>query len=178
MRDATEQKKLLSLARSALGAAIDKAPPPATPALTDDSNHGAFVTLYSPGHALRGCIGTFSGGAPLAETIAEMAVAAGLRDPRFPSVTSAELTGLQIEISLLSKAAPARAEDIVLGEHGVILKRGFLRSVFLPKVATEQGWNKEEMFRQLSLKANLPEDAWQWSGSSFEIFTAEVFAED
>jgi AmmeMemoRadiSam system protein A len=171
------QQPLLALARQALTAAVINAPPPDTQILLGAPNHGAFVTLYAPGHALRGCIGTFTGGTSLAQTVARMAVAAGLEDPRFPLLTRDELPRVRIEVSLLSATRPCQAEDIVVGQHGVMLVRGFLRGVFLPKVAIEQGWSRDELLRQLSRKANLPPDAWAWSGSSLEVFAAEVFAE-
>jgi AMMECR1 domain-containing protein len=48
--------------------------------------------------------------------------------------------------------------------------------VFLPQVATEQGWTREQMLSQLARKAGLPADAWR-QGATFEVFTAQVFAE-
>ena len=175
--DTSDQQALLRLARQSLNAGVSRTRVPDAQILAEAPNHGAFVTIYKPGRELRGCIGTFAGGTPLAETVARMAIAAALEDPRFAPLSIDELLTVSLEVSLLSATSSCRAEAIVVGEHGVTLKRGFLRSVFLPKVATEQGWSREELLRQLARKANLPPEAWAWAGTELAIFTAEVFAE-
>jgi AMMECR1 domain-containing protein len=70
----------------------------------------------------------------------------------------------------------AGPEAIEVGRHGVVLSKSGRRAVFLPQVATEQGWTRDEMLTQLSRKAGLPADAWR-QGATFEVFTAQVFAE-
>jgi AMMECR1 domain-containing protein len=42
--------------------------------------------------------------------------------------------------------------------------------VFLPEVAAEQGWTREETLSHLSRKAGLPADAWR-EGARFQVFT-------
>lgn len=177
MLDTTDQHALVRLARQALDAGVGRTKAPSTDMLLEAPNHGAFVTIYSKAHVLRGCIGTFSGGTPLAATVARMAVAAALEDPRFAPVTIDELPVLTLELSLLSPTTRCRAQDIIVGEHGVTLERGFLRSVFLPKVATEQGWSRTELLQHLARKANLPPEAWAWADTVLTTFTAEVFGE-
>ena len=49
----------------------------------------------------------------------------------------------------------AGAADIVVGRDGVLLSKEGRSAVFLPQVATEQGWNREEMLDNLCLKAGL-----------------------
>ena len=51
-------------------------------------------------------------------------------------------------------------------------------AVFLPQVATEQGWDREETLRHLCKKARLPAYAWKDDEMEFFIFTAEVFCEN
>ncbi|MFH1912288.1 MAG: AMMECR1 domain-containing protein, partial [Pseudomonadota bacterium] len=46
----------------------------------------------------------------------------------------------------------------------------------LPQVAPEQGWGRDEMLNQLSLKAGLPPGAWR-EGARFSTFQALVFGE-
>jgi AMMECR1 domain-containing protein len=48
--------------------------------------------------------------------------------------------------------------------------------VFLPQVAPEQGWTRDEMLSHLARKAGLPADAWR-QGATFEVFTAQVIEE-
>ena len=85
---------------------------------------GAFVTLKKSG-ALRGCIGQIVGAGPLYLTVRDMAVAAASQDPRFAPVTADELKDVRIEISVLSApVAVTDARQIVMGTHGVIVRRG------------------------------------------------------
>ena len=108
-----------------------------------------------------------------------MAVEAATEDPRFPPVELNELDNLEIEISALSPLEKVDSADkIKLGVHGVILRRGFRSGVFLPQVATETGWSKEEFLSNLCAhKAGLPADAWRQKGTELYVFTAEVFSE-
>jgi AmmeMemoRadiSam system protein B/AmmeMemoRadiSam system protein A len=139
---------------------------------------GAFVTLNEHGE-LRGCIGNIVGKGPLYLTIRDMAVESAVGDPRFPPVRLAELKDIEIEISVLSPLERVDSADkIQLGVHGVIVKRGFNSGVFLPQVATETGWSKEEFLSALCAhKAGLPPDAWKDKSTELYIFTAEVFSE-
>ncbi|HQJ15359.1 MAG TPA: AmmeMemoRadiSam system protein B [Candidatus Omnitrophota bacterium] len=137
---------------------------------------GAFVTLHEKGN-LRGCIGNMVGRQPLYLTIRDMAVEAATGDPRFPPVRAGELKDIDIEISVLSPLERVSSADkIEMGVHGVLVRRGFNSGVFLPQVATETGWSKEEFLSQLcSQKAGLPADAWKDKNTELYIFTAEVF---
>ena len=139
---------------------------------------GAFVTITKHG-ALRGCIGNIIGQEPLYETVRDMAVAAASQDPRFTPVTAAELKDIDVEISVLSKPRRVKdASEIQLGKHGVIVSRGDHQGVFLPQVADETGWSKEEFLSELcSQKAGLPPDAWKDPDTALYVFTADVFAE-
>jgi uncharacterized protein (TIGR00296 family) len=70
------------------------------------------------------------------------------------------------------------AEKIQLGRHGVLVKRGFSSGVYLPQVATETGWTKEEFLSSLCAhKAGLAADAWKDKTTELYIFSAEVFSE-
>jgi AmmeMemoRadiSam system protein A len=139
---------------------------------------GAFVTLTTPA-GLRGCIGHIIGEGPLFRTVRDMAVAAASEDPRFTPVTPGELKDVHVEVSVLSKPRTVKdADEIVLGKHGVIVRRGMQGGVFLPQVATETGWTKERFLSELcSQKAGLPPGCWKDPATRLEVFTAEVFGE-
>ncbi len=139
---------------------------------------GAFVTLNEHGQ-LRGCIGNLIGTQPLYLTIRDMAVEAAVKDPRFEPVGQNELKNIEIEISVLSPMEKIDSADkIQLGKHGVLVKKGFRSGVFLPQVATETGWPKEEFLSNLCAhKAGLAADAWKDKSTEIYIFTAEVFSE-
>jgi len=140
------------------------------------ADQGAFVTLKKRG-ALRGCIGHMAEDTPLALTVARMALQAALNDRRFRPVTEEELDAIKIEISVLTplKAVPG-PEAVTVGRDGVVIQKGGNRAVFLPHVATEQGWNRNEMLDHLCRKAGLSAGCWR-SGTRFQTFQAVVFSE-
>jgi AmmeMemoRadiSam system protein A len=175
-----EQKELLRIARSTLVEylAMGLIPPgkPHRKSLLEPA--GAFVTLKTHGGRLRGCIGTFAATSPLYQTVQEMAVAAGTRDPRFPPVTEEELEGLHMEISVLSPREPLTDPNAVkVGVHGLCISRGYHHGVLLPQVPVEQRWDRETFLTHVCLKAGLPEDAWKDRDARLEVFTAQVFGE-
>lgn len=141
-------------------------------------NLGAFVTLREH-NELRGCIGNLTAVEPLYLCIRDMAVEAAVGDPRFNPLQLSELKDINIEISVLSPLERvASAEMIKLGVHGVIVRKGFNSGVFLPQVATETGWSKEEFLSNLCAhKAGLAADAWKDKSCELYVFTAEVFSE-
>jgi AmmeMemoRadiSam system protein A len=135
---------------------------------------GAFVTLHREG-ALRGCIGVIASDRPLARTVVESGRSAAVGDPRFEPVTPDELPFLDLEISVLSPLRDvAGPEAIELGRHGILMSCAGREAVFLPQVATEQGWDLETTLDQLARKAGLPLDGWR-RDARFRVFEAEVF---
>lgn len=139
---------------------------------------GAFVTLHKQGD-LRGCIGRMESPDPLYETIQKMTIAAALEDPRFNPVMLEELNLLQIEISVLSPRTVLNdLSQIVVGQHGLSVSRGFNRGVLLPQVAIDHQWDRPEFLSHTCQKAGLPFDAWKKGDVKIEIFSAEVFGEE
>jgi len=173
------KKELLSLARRTIESFVKtgKAPPITIKDTRLNQVQGAFVTIRKHGQ-LRGCVGSVVAQEPLYQTIKDMAIAAS-RDPRFKPLTVAELKDMDLEISVLS--VPERIKDISeiqLGKHGVIVAQGDHEGVFLPQVADETGWSKQEFLSQLcSQKAGLPPDAWKDPKTTMYVFTADVFTE-
>jgi AmmeMemoRadiSam system protein A len=139
---------------------------------------GAFVTLHERGE-LRGCIGNLIANQPLYLTVRDMAIEAAVGDPRFPPVGLSEMKDIEIEISALSPMEKIDdPEKIKLGKHGVLIRKGFNSGVFLPQVAQETGWSKEEFLSNLCThKAGLASDAWKDGSAEIYIFSAEVFSE-
>jgi len=179
-----EKATLLRLARDTVEGYVRdrKTPDPRggpyaiTPALRE--HRGAFVTLKAHGK-LRGCIGYIRPIEPLYEAVQQNAINAATRDSRFRAVTSDELSTIQIEISVLTPPAPVSSyQDIIPGNHGILLKKGSHQAVFLPQVAPEQGWDLSETLRHLCLKAGLSGDDWKDPDAEFLVFTAEVIEEE
>jgi AmmeMemoRadiSam system protein A len=124
-----------------------------------------FVTLKIGGR-LRGCIGSLTAYRPLLEDVSENARSAAFRDPRFPPLEAGELSGLEIEVSLLSAPQPIDVEsedDLIArlrpGVDGVVLESGFHRGTFLPQV-WEQLPNPRDFLSALKRKAGLAADFW------------------
>ncbi len=173
-----DRKILLRLARQAMeegvcGAVEPKELPGPAPSLLEP--RGVFVTLRKQGE-LRGCIGHVQTPAPLYKTVQECAVAAALSDPRFRPVTPDEAPSLHMEISVLSRPAEIDPDQIVIGEHGLIITQGGQRGLLLPQVPVTWHWNREQFLDETCVKAGLPSDSWK-KGARIEAFTAEVFEE-
>ncbi|GIW40068.1 MAG: hypothetical protein KatS3mg076_0645 [Candidatus Binatia bacterium] len=173
-----DRRLLLALARSTIASAFEGEHPPVLedppPALRVP--RGVFVSLHRGGQ-LRGCIGTLEAKEPLWQVTERMALASAFDDPRFPPLAPEELDLVDIEVDVLGPPRPASPRDIVPGLHGVVLTLGGSRGVFLPQVALEQGWDREELLRQLCRKASLPDGAWKERDARLYVFEAERFSE-
>ena len=173
-----DKKALLSFARETISSYLttQMVPLPRGFSPAAMTPRGVFVTLKKRGH-LRGCIGRMVPDRPLATLVGAMALQAAFEDPRFPAVTAQELPNLEIEISALHPMKPVSGpEAIVVGRDGVLLQKGGRSAVFLPQVAPEQGWGRDEMLDNLSQKAGLSASAWR-EGAQFSTFQALVFGE-
>ncbi len=141
-----------------------------------ENKQGAFVTLKKNGK-LRGCIGHMAEDMPLCQVVGTMALQAAFNDRRFSPVTAAELTGIEIEISVLTPFKKiAGPGEIRVGRDGVVIEKNGRSAVFLPQVAPEQGWNRDQMLEHLCVKAGLSANSWK-KGAEFHTFQAEVFSE-
>ena len=135
---------------------------------------GAFVSLHKHGR-LRGCIGHFGEDTPLHEMVAEMARAAAFEDPRFMPVTRDELGDLDIEISVLTPMRRIHSlDEFELHRHGIYIRKGYRSGTFLPQVADEVNWTKEEFVGHCSQdKAGL---GWEgWRDAEMFVYEAIVF---
>lgn len=164
---------LLEYAGGVVAARVRGRDEPPAPSLGDLPRCGVFVTLTRHG-ALRGCIGHIVGDRPAVALVREMAVAAARDDPRFPPVGPDELDDIEVEVSLLTPLEAAGPDDVIPGEHGVVLRLGGRMGVFLPQVASDQGWDRATLLEQLSRKAGLPRDAWRDTGARLEVFRTQV----
>ncbi len=176
----SDKIELLKLARNTISEYLNKAkytsPEPGKLSSNLVTPAGAFVTLKENGE-LRGCIGNFSADNPLYKTVQEMAVAAATQDPRFVPVVWAEVQKLEIEISVLTPMKKINSiNEIELGKHGIYIKKGSRGGTFLPQVASETGWSKEEFLGHCARdKAGIGWEGWKEA----EIYTYEalVFSE-
>lgn len=178
--DDAEKLALLKIARNTLKSYIPgrKKPDIDTTGFTEKlkMHAGAFVTLKQKGN-LRGCIGRFTADIPLYRIIQEMTIASSTQDSRFDPVSPGEVDQLEIEISVLSPMQKIKSiDEIILGRHGIYLRKNWNSGTFLPQVALETAWTKEEFLGHCARdKAGIGWDGWK----SAEIFIYEacVFSE-
>jgi len=172
-----EKKSLLKVARATIERCVGLAVPGTSVTEAPTFPAGAFVSLHRNGE-LRGCIGTFEMSSPVVHAVREMAQAASTRDTRFKPVSAEEMSGLNIEISVLTPSRKITdVSEIEIGVHGLIISNGYRRGVLLPQVATEYRWDRETFLAQTCTKAGIPRDAWKQPSTSIEVFTAQVFGE-
>jgi MEMO1 family protein len=174
-----EESFLLGLARRSVEASVGvrgEAPPDMeTDTLIE--KRGAFVTLKIGGR-LRGCIGMVEPRKPLKDTVAEMARAAAVGDPRFVPVDEEDVGSIDIEISVLTPLRRILSRDeLVVGTHGLVVERGPHRGLLLPQVATEAEWDADTFLGYTCEKAGLPRNAWRDPETKIFVFSAQVFGE-
>ncbi|RCK75120.1 MAG: putative ACR [Ignavibacteriae bacterium] len=170
-----EKKLLLSISRKTLEMFVrenkifDVNEKDLTPNLKEKC--GAFVTLYL-NRQLRGCIGRFDPVDPLYKVVQQMTIASASEDYRFYPVTEDELKNIEIEISVLTPLRRIKSiDEIQLGKHGIYIKKGLNSGTFLPKVATETGWTKEEFLGHCAQdKAGIGWNGWK----DAELYTYEA----
>ncbi|KAF1843932.1 uncharacterized protein K460DRAFT_397122 [Cucurbitaria berberidis CBS 394.84] len=128
-------------------------------------DHPLFVTwntvTKSGEKRLRGCIGTFEA-QELDEGLRSYALTSAFDDTRFSPITARELPTLECAVTLLTNFEPASSPlDWTIGTHGLRISFSYhgrrYGSTYLPDVAREQGWTKEETLVSLMRKAG-------WSG--------------
>jgi uncharacterized protein len=178
---AEQEKLILQLARSFVRGGLEgsvRVPPmeEVDPALIEPA--GCFVSLHAlVGHSLRGCVGRIDASQPLIEALRVASVQV-LRDPRFARepVCLEELSMLSIEVSVLSPARPAPTPlDFEPLEHGILLCVGNRTGCFLPQVARETGWTREQLLDRLCLeKLGLPAPAWRNPQARLHVFSVRV----
>ena len=119
------------------------------------------MTLTKNG-ALRGCIGSLQAERPLGKDVADNALGAAFRDPRFTALTREEWPQCRVEVSLLGSPKPIRFADeadllsqIVAGEDGIIIAAGGKRATYLPQV-WEAIADKRRFLEELKRKAGIP----------------------
>lgn len=132
---------------------------------------GAFVSLHKKGR-LRGCMGHFGEDIPLYQVVEHMAKAAAFEDPRFHGVTMEELDDIDIEISVLTPMKRIHdIDEFKLGKQGIFMRKGYHTGTFLPQVADEVSWTKEEFLGHCAQdKAGIGWDGWKTA----ELFTYEA----
>ncbi len=176
----TDKRTLLSLARETImqylksGRILNQEPTGYSETLK--TSCGAFVTLKKAGQ-LRGCIGNFSAIQPLYLVVRDMALAAAFQDTRFEPVATHEMGSIEVEISVLTPLKPIKsADEFILGKQGIYMTSGSRSGTFLPQVAEETHWTKEEFLGHCARdKAGIGWDGWK----NARLFTYEaiVFSE-
>ena len=142
-----------------------------TPTKIFERKLGVFVTLTEHGR-LRGCIGHFGEDVALGALTKEMAHAAAFEDPRFTPLQEDELDDVQIEISVLTPLKRIHSiDEFQYGKQGIYMRKGWHSGTFLPQVADEVNWTKEEFLGHCAQdKAGIGWDGWKTA----ELYTYEA----
>lgn len=125
--------------------------------LNDYPENAPLFVTWNKIEDLRGCIGTFSA-LPIEEGVAKYALVSALDDERFKPIAEAELPQLLVSITILNNFVAINDPlDWTIGDHGLkVLFRtetGTYLGTFLPLVAEEQEWDKEETLWNLLRKS-------------------------
>lgn len=138
-----------------------------------------FVTLTENGQ-LRGCIGSPAPRRPLIDDAIANTARAGFADPRFPPLRESDLSGLRLDVSILSHPRPipagsesALAQALEPDRDGLILGVGRRRALFLPSV-WRQLPDPHAFVRHLIAKAGLESTGWP-EGLEAMCFRVESF---
>ncbi len=131
-----DDSEIVRLARSAIESYVREGGAVEPPRLSDPelpARAGAFVSLHRNG-MLRGCIGTIVPTKPtLAEEVADNAVEAAFRDPRFSPIQIDELDDLDVKVDVLHEAEQiASLDDLDVKRYGCIVSCGYRRGLLLP----------------------------------------------
>lgn len=162
----TEQEKeqLFSIARNSIKARFENVkyqfPQVLSPKLSEAM--GAFVTLKKDG-ALRGCIGRFVSIDPLYEVVQASAISSAFGDPRFAPLSKEEFEKTEFEITVLGPLKKINdISELILGRHGIYIKKGTRSGTMLPQVATENHWTKDQFLGYTARdKAGIGWDGWK-----------------
>lgn len=146
---------------------------------------GVFITLDTyPRGELRGCIGYPEPIMPLVEAAIKAGISSATKDPRFPRVSKEEMDSIVIEASILTppelievKSPTDYLKNIEIGEHGLIIEKGFFKGLLLPQVAVDEGWDKEEFLSHTCMKAGLTPDCWCDDETKIYRFSGKIFSE-
>ena len=173
--------KLLRVARQSLENYLENGRriqfPTESPVLLE--KRSVFVTLRKRENGdLRGCIGQSKPRYPLVDAVAKTAISSALDDTRFPSLKLEELLDLLIEINVLSPLVPSKPEDVKIGRHGLMIKKGSKGALFLPEVAVSNGWDLHTFLDELCRKADLPEGSWNDHEVELYVFESEAWGEN
>lgn len=147
---------------------------------------GVFVTLQTfPDCGLRGCIGFPEPIKPLDEALREAAIESAFGDPRFPPLTRNELKHVTIEVNVLTKPMKLEAKTpeekirkVIIGRHGLIMRKNFQGGLLLPIVAVEWKWNSKQFLEACCQKAGLASNEWRSEDVEIQVFESQVFKEE
>lgn len=175
------QRVLLDIARASIRQALKGTADQLVPASTDpilNMPAGCFVSLHeSASHRLRGCVGRLDAKTALIRCVYEMSSGV-LGDPRFRNhpITAQELPRLDLELSILSPMKPAATPlDFDPQNDGIYLTCQSRSGTFLPQVARQTGWSREQLLSRLCQeKLGLAADAWKEPSAKLLTYQALV----
>lgn len=178
--DPVARQAVLGTAASAIESGLGRSiasPPDARRLPQPLAGHRASFVTLTLDRALRGCCGTLEPARPLLLDVWHNAQASAFHDPRFPPLTLAEWSAVELEVSVLTpceRVVVASEQELLArlepGRDGLVLAWQGMRATFLPKV-WEQVSGAPEFLRRLKHKAGWPADFW---ASDLEVWRYET----
>ncbi len=133
--------------------------------------------------SLRGCIGFLIPVYSLVEAVMCSAIEAAFNDPRFHPLEETELDTVTFEVSILSEPKPLTGNrleyprKIIIGRHGLVVKKIIYQGTLLPQVPVEYCWDEETFLAETCIKAGLEPDCWLDDNTQVLIYEGRVFRE-
>ncbi len=175
-----EKNTLLAVARNSIEKRllIQRAIPLEEWKLTENLKRkcGIYISLTKNG-VLRGSIGHFDYDVSLFQNVVDMSQASAFDDPRFHPLIENEVNKINIEISVITHMRRIyELSQFIVGKHGICIKKDGKCGLFLPQVANEVKWNKEEFISHCARdKAGI---GWNgWKNAEIYLFETIVFSE-
>jgi AmmeMemoRadiSam system protein A len=113
----------------------------------------------------------------LYKVVQEMALSSAFQDTRFSPVKLSEMKDIEVEISVLTPLKRISSiDEFELGKQGIYMIKGRSSGTFLPQVAAETNWTKEEFLGHCAQdKAGI---GWNgWKDADLYTYEALVFSE-
>ena len=93
-----------------------------------------------------------------------------------------ELGDLEYEITVLTKPVLIEVsepmeylDNIIIGDDGLIVEKGFYRGLLLPQVAPENNMDKVEFLSHTCMKAGISADSWMDESCDVYKFQGQIF---
>jgi len=115
----------------------------------------------------------------------DAAIHTALYASRCLNLTASSLDNLIFDVDLIGHPTLVSVDkpinyrnSIEVGRHGILVEKGFFRSLILPRIAVENGWNSSELLGEGCMRAGFDADRWLDGGISIFKFETRSFSSE